>query len=216
MKNNEHNLPDVSLEYSLDNGNTWNLYDFYEGEPEGEFIYLNNIGDTVKFRGENESFALDINSEPGWYYFGINGSVRCDGHITSIFNNVGGDYPLTDYACEHLFANCDSLVTAPELPSTTLGEYCYSEMFVGCNSLEKAPELPATTLPNGCYYGMFSNCTSLRYIKAMFLDVSSYSTEQWVFGVSPTGTFVKNAEATWNVTGINGIPDGWTVETANS
>lgn len=31
---------------------------------------------------------------------------------------------------------------------------------------------------------------------------------------SSTGTFVKNADATWDVTGTSGIPEGWTVETA--
>jgi hypothetical protein len=35
----------------------------------------------------------------------------------------------------------------------------------------------------------------------------------WVSGVSPTGTFVKNAAATWDVTGVS--PKGWTVETVN-
>lgn len=32
-------------------------------------------------------------------------------------------------------------------------------------------------------------------------------------GVSPTGTFIKNASATWNNSKA-GIPDGWTVEYA--
>jgi hypothetical protein len=35
--------------------------------------------------------------------------------------------------------------------------------------------------------------------------------DYWVYGVSPTGTFVKNKDATWDVRGINGIPKGWTV-----
>jgi hypothetical protein len=42
------------------------------------------------------------------------------------------------------------------------------------------------------------------------------TTNQWVDGVASTGTFVKNSAATWNVTGINGVPTGWTVETANA
>ena len=31
-----------------------------------------------------------------------------------------------------------------------------------------------------------------------------------------TGIFVKNSAAQWNVSGANGIPEGWTVETASS
>lgn len=34
--------------------------------------------------------------------------------------------------------------------------------------------------------------------------------------VSTTGTFIKNSVATWTTTGADGIPSGWTVETANS
>jgi len=34
-----------------------------------------------------------------------------------------------------------------------------------------------------------------------------------VSGVAATGTFVKNSSATWNVTGVNGVPSGWTIET---
>jgi hypothetical protein len=38
----------------------------------------------------------------------------------------------------------------------------------------------------------------------------------WVDGVASSGTFVKNSEATWYVTGDNGIPEGWTIEKAES
>jgi hypothetical protein len=51
----------------------------------------------------------------------------------------------------------------------------------------------------------------------MFITAPSNSyTSNWVSGVSSTGTFVKNAAATWDVTGVNGIPSGWTVETATA
>lgn len=42
-----------------------------------------------------------------------------------------------------------------------------------------------------------------------------FYTNNWVDGVSATGTFVKNSEATQDVTGANGIPTGWTVKTAS-
>lgn len=73
---------------------------------------------------------------------------------------------------------------------------------------------------------MFAGCTSLNYIKMMAIDIvtdwggiehqTTYDTENWVQNVAATGTFVKNSAATWNVTGVNGIPTGWTVETANA
>lgn len=116
-----------------------------------------------------------------------------------------------------MFSGCPSLTTAPSiLPATTLADYCYTAMFTACSSLTTAPILPATTLVNGCYNGMFSYCTQLNYIKAMFTTTPSTSyTGNWVSGVPSTGTFVKNSAAQWNVTGVNGVPSGWTVETAS-
>ena len=88
-------------------------------------------------------------------------------------------------------------------------------MFYRCTSLTTAPELPATTLATDCYRYMFYNCRNLNYIKAMFLTTpSSNYTSNWTKNVSPTGTFVKNVSASWDVTGVNGIPENWTVETA--
>ena len=114
-----------------------------------------------------------------------------------------------------MFYGCTSLTAAPALPATTLAEVCYVEMFANCVSLTTAPELPATTLAEGCYLSMFVGCTSLNYIKALFITTPSDSyTDDWVINVSSTGTFIKNSSATWNVTGDNGIPSGWTVQTA--
>lgn len=63
---------------------------------------------------------------------------------------------------------------------------------------------------------MFYGCTSLNYIKAMFTTTPSTTyTQNWVQNVSATGTFVKNSAAQWNVSGVHGIPDNWTVETAS-
>ena len=116
-----------------------------------------------------------------------------------------------------MFYGCTSLIAAPELPATTLAGSCYSNMFSGCTSLIAAPELPATTLADGCYGSMFFGCSNLNYIKAMFATTPSTSyTRDWVSDVSSTGTFVKNADATWDVRGSEGIPTGWTVETATS
>ena len=116
-----------------------------------------------------------------------------------------------------MFRGCTSLTAAPSiLPAITLADYCCGDMFNGCTALTTAPELSATTLTSGCYYEMFSGCSSLNYIKAMFTTTPSGSyTSDWVTGVADSGTFVKNSAAEWDVTGRNGIPSGWTVETAS-
>ena len=124
---------------------------------------------------------------------------------------------LAQFCYGNMFDGCKALTTAPELPATTLATQCYFYMFNGCTALTTAPELPATTLVESCYNYMFQGCTRLNYIKAMFITTPSTTyTYGWVGGVAATGTFVKNKNATWTTTGDNGIPTGWTVETANA
>ena len=121
---------------------------------------------------------------------------------------------LADRCYDSMFCGCSSLTTAPELPATTLADGCYDRMFEMCTSLTTAPELPATTLADGCYSMMFYNCGKLNYIKMLATDISVPDClNMWVEGVSPTGTFVKNKNATWNKTGDDGIPSRWTVLT---
>ena len=114
---------------------------------------------------------------------------------------------------ERMFFCCKSLTKAPELPAMELTERCYENMFSGCTSLTKAPELPAIDLDKGCYSHMFEGCKNLNYIKALFTDEpSKETTAGWLSNVASTGTFVKSKDATWDVRGDNGIPEGWTVE----
>ena len=113
-----------------------------------------------------------------------------------------------------MFQDCKSLTSGPDLPATTLADYCYNYMFYGCTSLTSAPELPATALAYDCYESMFNGCTNLSYVKALFTTMPSGDyTRDWLAGVAATGTFVKSADATWDVVGPNGVPEGWTVLT---
>ena len=94
-----------------------------------------------------------------------------------------------------------------------LARYCYFGMFSGCTSLTKAPVLPAKYLNDRCYYAMFRGCTSLNFITALFISYPyGEITFDWLYGVATTGIFVKSKDATWDVRGGNGIPEGWTVE----
>ena len=115
---------------------------------------------------------------------------------------------------ESMFSRCTSLTTAPELPATELAYSCYNSMFYENKKLEKAPELPATELATYCYRYMFRACSLLNYIKMLAIDVDEGLSmlTYWTEGVASTGTFVKNANANWNIVGISGIPEGWNVE----
>ena len=122
---------------------------------------------------------------------------------------------LASNCYSQMFSSCTSLTTAPALPATTLATYCYYFMFQKCTNLTQAPELPAITLASNCYSYMFQNCSKLSYIKAMFRTTPSTSyTNNWVSGVASSGTFVKNKNASWSVTGTSGFPSGWIVQTA--
>lgn len=123
---------------------------------------------------------------------------------------------LTEGCYCRMFYNCTSLVTVPSiLPATTLASHCYREMFRSSSKITTAPDLPATTLVDHCYDTMFYECSTLNYVKAMFTTTPSITyTSNWLAWTSSTGTFVKNAAATWDVRGGTGIPNGWTVETA--
>jgi hypothetical protein len=88
------------------------------------------------------------------------------------------------------------------------------QMFLNCTSLEIAPTLYAPTLAINCYNGMFNGCTSLRYIKMLATDVSAANCMlNWVNNVAASGEFVKSSNATWDVSGVNGVPEGWTIAT---
>ena len=121
---------------------------------------------------------------------------------------------LADSCYNGMFSNCTSLTKAPSiLPATTLARGCYSSMFANCTSLTEAPELLATTLVDYCYSYMFNGCSKLIYIKMLATDINaSNCLNYWVSGVAEHGTFVKNKDATWDVTGASGIPEDWTVE----
>ena len=121
---------------------------------------------------------------------------------------------IDKYCYKRMFEQCTGLTDAPKLPATSLAYFCYSNMFEGCTSLTSAPELPATELVDACYNFMFKDCSKLQYVKALFTTKPSEdTTKEWLSGVAPSGTFIKNKNATWNVTGAHGIPEGWKVET---
>lgn len=137
---------------------------------------------------------------------------NCDGLIEAM--DIIPATILVSDCYNSMFYKCTSLTKAPQLPATTLASNCYSLMFSGCTSLENAPVLPAAKLVTSCYGSMFSGCSKLNYVKALFTDnTATRCTSGWLREVASSGTFVKNAAATWNVVGVDGVPEGWTVQT---
>ena len=144
---------DGTLEYSPDKENwyEWEGTEVKSG-PNNE-LYLRGIGNTI-ITGNNVI----------WWQ--LNGSdISCTGNIETLLDYqtvANGQHPTMGDSCyENMFNGCESLISAPELPATTLAASCYVQMFYGCTSLTTAPALPATTLATSCYGFMFNGCTSL-------------------------------------------------------
>lgn len=115
-----------------------------------------------------------------------------------------------------MFNYCTTLVSAPTISAVTLAENCCRNMFFECVKLTDAKPLLAKTLVKGCYEKMFYECVKLAKIEAHFTTTPSDAyTKEWVKRVAATGTFTKGAGVTWNVTGDNGVPSGWTIDYAN-
>lgn len=212
----------------------------YGGDP-GDIYFdsskrYNVYGNIMSLtNGDNFIGVTTINN---WSLAGI---FKESSGLTSAENLVLPATTLGNYCYDDMFAGCTNLTTAPELPSTTLADGCYGNMFSGCTSLTVAPELPATELVNNCYFNMFRDCTSLttaptlpaatlvyqcymgmfyqcvslNYIKCLTTDITANRcTYYWGYGVSSTGTFVKDASMSSWTTGDSGIPSGWTVQNA--
>lgn len=158
----------------------------------GMFNNTNVIPDTTNI---DFSSSSDINT--GVCYGLFEGTKVTDNNLLSILPVENGTYVL---------------------PVTTLTtRSCYYAMFKNCILLVTAPNLPATTLVASCYNEMFRNCSKLNYIKAMFTTTpGSGYTRDWVDGVASSGTYVKNSSATYTTRGTSAIPSGWTVTTASS
>ena len=114
----------------------------------------------------------------------------------------------------YMFSGCYNLTTSPALNSVTSAQGCYSGMFFRCYNLLAAPTLPAKSISWNGYNNMFNGCNKLNFVKALFtITPDNNITNNWLKDVAPTGVFVKGKDATWDVVGVNGIPEGWTVIT---
>lgn len=115
-----------------------------------------------------------------------------------------------------MFKGCTSLIKAPEIQAThhdASGNYHMGQMFSGCTSLTSSPSLKIQTLGKQGYYQLFYGCKNLNKIEMLATDVSATGClSSWVNGVASAGTFIKSSTATWNITGVDGIPSGWTVQ----
>ena len=197
----------VELEYSIDGGATWTVW---HEDGSGNRSLTLTAGQRMYVRNTSETQTGFSIGDSNRYTFAFTGAVEAHGNTNSLLcKNAEIVDTLSAYCYYALFLGCASLVTAPELPATTIATACYYAMFQNCISLVTAPQLPASTLFDSCYYGMFYNCTLLREIRTQMTNVSAYSCiGYWVYNVAASGDFYCPASLTIP-TGASGIPSGW-------
>lgn len=197
---------DSNIEYSID-GKIWNTLEF------GQTTTKIDRGMQFLLKGEYTYNSIRSVSFLITKQCNLKGNcMALLGDRFAIINNTLEGRGGTFFG---LFINCTGIISVCEnfLPATILSPNCYNKMFAGCTNLIKAPELPATILVEHCYNSMFDGCTKLNYIKMLATDISaSNCLIYWVNGVASSGTFVKNPDATWDVVGNDGVPEGWIVK----
>ena len=155
---------DGTLEYFASD-RTWTTWDgtaaIYSVDNYGEYVlYLRGTGNTV-IAGKNYDYR--------WVLTG--NDIKCIGNIENLLDYAtvkSGNHPTMASKCYgYMFAGCNALTKAPDLPATTLASDCYLYMFSDCTNLTQAPALPATTLADSCYNSMFYDCTSLTQASAL-------------------------------------------------
>lgn len=195
----------INLLYSLD-GKEW-----VEFIPGTTTITLPTIGSCVWMKaGENGNSVISSVSGPT-RTFVLTGRIAASGSLNSLAN--GKVNITTGIKYYSLFKNCTALVTAPELPSTSLAAHGYRDMFFGCSNLIKAPYLPAKTLTTYCYYCMFYNCRKLNSVEVRFSAFDA-NTSDWMHNVASSGTLYCPDTLGTNETigrGSSRCPAGWTV-----
>ena len=144
------------LEWSTDHIN-WSEFRKVLGKP----VTIQSLDKKLYLRGKNnnQGFYRDYEGVE----FVLSAKAYCKGNIQTLIDweNPPSIIP-TSNCYQNMFYGCTNLISAPELPATSLNPNCYQSMFGGCTNLISAPELPATTLSNYCYYFMFSGCTKLK------------------------------------------------------
>ena len=201
--------------------NSW-----YYDRDEMYYSYFGGEGTTCQFKLKGNIMSLTYGDnfigktalqETSQYYATFKRLFyNCSGVVdTSLF--VLPAMTLRQQSCyEEMFKDCVNLVYSPKLlPAMYLKGGDYKSMFEGCINLITTPELPATNVMYGSYDSMFKGCSKVNYIKCLATNLINQSVngvDNWVQGVSPTGTFVKSANMDTWPTGASGIPTGWTVQ----
>ncbi len=217
------------IHYTINDGqeqtiakNTSGAYDIEV--KKGDVVQLYSLNSALGGGSSSAARALTRADDGGGKYINIRPSMKTEifGNVMSLLKGKDGfaaaDAIEANNAFYGLFAGADKLVNNAErllvLPATTLTEGCYQDMFNGCKGIEKAPELPAPTLVKDCYQEMFAGCSKLNSVTCLATDISAEGcTKDWLGNAGTEATGEKVIET---AVSMDGVPDGWTEQKAET
>jgi len=167
-----------TLEYNVKEGG-------WENYTAGTEVTLNK-GESVQFRG------ILVRTDEKHHFVTSAGSFAVSGDVTSLSNNVGGDFVFNQNAKGSNY--CSDATYASTMSEVSFG--C-AYMFSGTN-ITTAPNLPTTVLTHainaydnvidtvdtdqiGCYEHMFQNCTMLSETPSLNADTLSNNCYAFMF-----------------------------------
>ena len=113
---------DGTLEYSTDTS-SWSIWDGVA--PLSSATSENN--NVLHLRGTGNTVITGTSSTYNWVLTGSN--ISCSGNIENLLDyatvQAGGHPTMASYCYHSMFEGCESLITAPRLPATTLNDNCY-------------------------------------------------------------------------------------------
>ena len=196
----------ISLAYKINNG-SWTT------SSAGSAITLNvQVGDKVMFSGatNSNSYSYYGSRFGGTAYFDLSGDINSiiPGFEQETANLFRGLFESSNVV------NASGLTIDLSFyyPDLTSVRGVYREMFKNCTSLLTAPVIRYSTVGNRDFQQTFYGCNSLIYICCLSTgSEGSYGFQNWTSEIyNQDGTFVKSPQATWPIGG-GYIPDGWTV-----
>ena len=76
---------------------------------------------------------------------------------------------------------CTSLLSAPAIDLSVIGEQAFQGAFRGCTSLEHIPDISASEVWNAAFYYAFADCSSLGDAPALPSDIKDSNTYNSMF-----------------------------------
>lgn len=223
----------VTLEVSLDNGQTWTTWT-ESGTTRTQTLAA---GQVMHVRNASPTPGSFSTSGTNYYNFSASDKYNTGGKLSSLLCADASqvtNYPSNAFA--YLFANDSNLLSTPIINVASIDgsalyrtfRYCTSlvlvrkfkigsingfagcrGVFYGCTALEDVT-LETPIVGQSGLREAFVTCSNLKIITASFVDITaSQALTGWVNGVAATGDFYC-PQALTIPTGVDGIPSGWT------